>query len=111
MELTLDHISKVYRGGVLAVDEAALRIHDGSLCVLVGPSGCGKTTVLRIVAGLEEPTEGAIWIGERDVTQRAPRDRNVAMVFQSYALYPHMTVFDNMAFGLRTRRVDKDEAR
>jgi multiple sugar transport system ATP-binding protein len=96
---------------VLAVDDAALRIPDGSLCVLVGPSGCGKTTVLRIVAGLEEPTEGAIWIGERDVTQRAPRDRNVAMVFQSYALYPHMTVFDNMAFGLRTRRVDKDEAR
>jgi multiple sugar transport system ATP-binding protein len=111
MELTLDHISKVYRGGVLAVDDAALRIPDGVLCVLVGPSGCGKTTVLRLVAGLEEPTEGAIWIGERDVTQRAPRDRNVAMVFQSYALYPHMNVFDNMAFGLRTRRVDKIEAR
>jgi multiple sugar transport system ATP-binding protein len=110
-ELTLDHITKVYRGGVVAVSEAALRIPHGALCVLVGPSGCGKTTVLRLIAGLEELTDGAIWIGENDVTQRAPRDRNVAMVFQNYALYPHMTALENMAFGLRTRRMKKDEIR
>jgi multiple sugar transport system ATP-binding protein len=110
-ELSLDHVSKVYRGGVLAVSDAALRIPDGVLCVLVGPSGCGKTTILRMVAGLEKVSAGGVWIGDRDVTEKAPRDRNIAMVFQNYALYPHMTVFDNMAFGLRTRRVKKDEVK
>ena len=84
-----------------------LAVSDGELAVLVGPSGCGKSTLLRTVAGLEEPDEGTLLLGDRDVTRLAPRDRDVAMVFQSYALYPHLTVRDNLAFGLRLRGVDE----
>jgi multiple sugar transport system ATP-binding protein len=100
-------VTKVFRGGARAVSSLDLEVPDGSFFVLLGPSGCGKSTVLRLVAGLEEVTEGVIRIGGRDVTEDSPRDRDIAMVFQNYALYPHMTVFENMAFGLRTRRVKK----
>ncbi len=96
-------------GQVVAVDNLTLTAEDGEFLVLVGPSGCGKTTALRLVAGLEEPTSGLIWIGDRVVNDLPPRDRDVAMVFQSYALYPHMSVYDNMAFGLRLRGVPKAE--
>ncbi len=85
-------------GDVVAVDSVSLDIIDGEFLVLVGPSGCGKTTALRMVAGLEEPTGGEIWIGDRLVNDVSPKDRNIAMVFQNYALYPHMTAYDNMAF-------------
>ncbi len=102
-------VSKVYGRGPRAVDALDLAIRDGELLVLVGPSGCGKSTVLRMVAGLEEVTAGRIRIGERVVNEVAPRDRDIAMVFQNYALYPHMTVFDNMAFGLRRRRLGAAE--
>jgi multiple sugar transport system ATP-binding protein len=88
-----------------------LEVGDGELLVLVGPSGCGKTTTLRVIAGLEEPSEGEVWIGSRMVNGVAPKDRDVAFVFQSYALYPHMSVFDNMAFGLRMRGTPRDEVR
>ncbi len=88
-----------------------LEIKDGEFMVLVGPSGCGKTTTLRMIAGLEDVTEGRIYIGDRDVTELHPKDRNIAMVFQNYALYPHMTVYDNMAFGLRLRGVDEETIR
>ena len=108
-EVELEDVTKVYRGGVEAVSSLDLDVPDGSFFVLVGPSGCGKTTVLRIVAGLEEVTKGTIRIGGRDVTDDSPRDRDVAMVFQNYALYPHMTAYENIAFGLRTRRAKKDD--
>jgi len=98
------HVSKSYGRGQRAVSDVSLEISDGELLVLVGPSGCGKSTLLRMVAGLEEISEGEIRIGEKVVNDVAPRDRDVAMVFQNYALYPHMSVFDNMAFGLRRRR-------
>ncbi len=88
-----------------------LAISDGELAVLVGPSGCGKSTLLRTIAGLEEPDDGTLHMGERDVTHLAPRDRDIAMVFQSYALYPHLTVRDNIAFGLRLRGTDEGEIR
>jgi multiple sugar transport system ATP-binding protein len=104
----LDELTKVFDGNVLAVDHLTLEIQDGEFLVLVGPSGCGKTTVLRLVAGLEEPTRGNIWIGNRLVNEVAPRDRDVAMVFQNYALYPHMTVYENLTFGLRMRRRQMD---
>jgi multiple sugar transport system ATP-binding protein len=94
---------------VVAVDAVNLDIIDGEFLVLVGPSGCGKTTALRMVAGLEEPTDGEIWIGDRLVNDVSPKDRNIAMVFQNYALYPHMTAYDNMAFALRLRRMAKPE--
>src|SRR5579885_2063054 len=94
-----------------AVDALDLQVGDGEFLVLVGPSGCGKSTSLRMVAGLEEVDEGAIFIGDRDVTMVAPKERDVAMVFQSYALYPHMTVADNMGFALKMARVAKSEAR
>jgi len=84
-------------------------VEDGEFVVLVGPSGCGKSTVLRCIAGLEQPTEGTIHIGNRDVTNVPPRDRDIAMVFQSYALYPHLTVYDNMAFGLKMRKAPQAE--
>jgi multiple sugar transport system ATP-binding protein len=103
----LQKISKVYPGGVKAVDGIDLKIADREFVVLVGPSGCGKTTTLRMVAGLEEITSGVIRIGERIVNDVAPKDRDIAMVFQNYALYPHMTVYNNMAFGLKLRRVPK----
>ena len=109
-EILLERVSKEFGGGVLAVDDVTLRIEDGEFLVLVGPSGCGKSTLLRIVAGLEDATAGTVWIGGRDVTDLAPRERDLAMVFQSYALYPHMTVRQNLGYGLKVRRLPKAEA-
>jgi multiple sugar transport system ATP-binding protein len=103
----LQKVSKIYPGGVKAVDAIDLTVADREFVVLVGPSGCGKTTTLRMVAGLEDVSSGVIRIGERVVNDVAPKDRDIAMVFQNYALYPHMTVFNNMAFGLKMRRVPK----
>jgi multiple sugar transport system ATP-binding protein len=108
-EVAFDQVSKVYPDGTRAVSGLTLDIEDGELMVLVGPSGCGKTTALRMVAGLEEISEGVIRIGERVVNNVAPRNRDIAMVFQSYALYPHLSVYQNMAFGLRVKKVPKDE--
>jgi multiple sugar transport system ATP-binding protein len=108
-EIAFDGVTKVYRDGTVALDDLQLTVPDGSLFVFLGPSGCGKTTLLRLVAGLEEPTEGRILLGGQDVTDESPRDRDVAMIFQSYALYPHMTAFENIAFGLRSRRIDRKE--
>ncbi len=108
-EILLEGVTKVFDGGVRAVDDVALRIADGEFIVLVGPSGCGKSTLLRMIAGLEEVTEGRIEIGGADVTELAPRSRDIAMVFQSYALYPHMTVRQNLAYGLRVRKAPKAE--
>lgn len=108
-EVTLRSIRKVYSNGHVAIDDASFAIRDGELLVLVGPSGCGKSTLLRLIAGLEEPTAGTIHIGERDVTRLEPRDRDIAMVFQSYALYPHMTVQRNLGFGLKLRGHDDAE--
>ncbi|MDZ4804238.1 MAG: sn-glycerol-3-phosphate ABC transporter ATP-binding protein UgpC [Candidatus Eisenbacteria bacterium] len=105
----IDSVSKVYEGGVKAVDAASFTVNNEELVVLVGPSGCGKTTLLRMVAGLEVITSGTIQIGGRVVNDVAPKDRDIAMVFQSYALYPHMSVYDNMAFGLKLRKIPKDE--
>jgi len=110
-DITLDRLTKVYAGGVTAVDDVSLQIGDGEFMVLVGPSGCGKSTLLRMIAGLEEVTQGSISIGGIDVTEFAPRRRDVAMVFQSYALYPHMTVRKNIGYGLKVRRTPKDVAR
>ncbi len=107
--LTLKNIYKKYPGGVVAVTDVNLEIRDKEFIVLVGPSGCGKSTTLRMIAGLEEISEGELYIGDRLVNDIAPKDRDIAMVFQNYALYPHMTVFDNMAFGLKLRKVPKDE--
>ena len=107
--VTYDHVTKTYAGGTHAVDDLQLEIHDGEFLVLVGPSGCGKSTALRMVAGLEKISGGRILIGDRVVNNVAPMSRDVAMVFQSYALYPHMTVYDNLAFGLRNKKVPKDE--
>ncbi len=107
--VVLDKISKRYGGGALAVDSLDLDVADGEFVCLVGPSGCGKTTALRMIAGLEEITSGQVRIGDRVVNDLPPRDRDIAMVFQSYALYPHMTVFDNMAFGLQLRKAPKDK--
>jgi multiple sugar transport system ATP-binding protein len=108
-EVTFEDVSKVYPDGTRAVDDMSLEIQDGEFMVLVGPSGCGKTTALRMVAGLEEISEGLLKIGDRVVNQVPPRDRDIAMVFQSYALYPHLTVYDNIAFGLRLRKTPKEE--
>ena len=107
--LTLKGIYKKYPGGVVAVSDVNLEIRDKEFIVLVGPSGCGKSTTLRMIAGLEEISEGELYIGDRLVNDIAPKDRDIAMVFQNYALYPHMSVFDNMAFGLKLRKVPKDE--
>jgi multiple sugar transport system ATP-binding protein len=107
--VTFDGVGKVYPDGTKAVSGMDLKIADGEFMVLVGPSGCGKTTALRMVAGLEEISEGVLRIGERVVNHVPARDRDIAMVFQSYALYPHLTVFDNIAFGLRLRKMPKDE--
>jgi multiple sugar transport system ATP-binding protein len=110
-DIALDRLTKVYAGGVTAVDDVSLQIGDGEFMVLVGPSGCGKSTLLRMIAGLEEVTQGSISIGGTDVTEFAPRRRDIAMVFQSYALYPHMSVRKNIGYGLKVRRVPKDESR
>ena len=107
--IVLDKITKTFAGGVAAVEDVSLTIASGEFLVLVGPSGCGKSTLLRMVAGLEEVTEGTISIDGRDVTSLPPRDRDVAMVFQSYALYPHMTVRENLGYGLKVRRTPKTD--
>ena len=107
--LSLNHIYKVYSGNVTAVSDFCLEIDDKEFIVLVGPSGCGKSTTLCMVAGLEEISAGELYIGDRLVNDVAPKDRDIAMVFQNYALYPHMTVFDNMAFGLKLRKTPKAE--
>ena len=107
--LSLKHIYKKYPGGVTAVSDFNLEIKDKEFIVFVGPSGCGKSTTLRMIAGLEEITEGELFIGDRLVNDVAPKDRDIAMVFQNYALYPHMTVFENMAFGLKLRKTPKEE--
>ena len=104
----LTELTKEYRHGPRAVDDVTLEIGDGEFMVLVGPSGCGKSTLLRLIAGIEEPTAGTVHIGERDVTRLAPRKRDIAMVFQNYALYPHLSVRGNLGFGLRLRRIEKD---
>ncbi len=108
-EVAFDQVSKVYPDGTRAVSRLACEVADGEFMVLVGPSGCGKTTALRMVAGLEEVTEGVVRIGERVVNHVPSRDRDIAMVFQSYALYPHLSVRENIAFGLRVKRLSKDE--
>ena len=107
--VSYDHVTKRFAGGTLAVNDLSLEIKDTEFMVLVGPSGCGKSTALRMLAGLEEITDGEIRIGDRVVNEVAPRDRDIAMVFQSYALYPHMSVFDNLAFGLRMRGTPRPE--
>ncbi len=110
--VTFEKASRLYPGATSpAVDQLDLAIEDGELMVLVGPSGCGKSTCLRMVAGLEEVTSGAVYIGGEDVTDLPPKERDVAMVFQNYALYPHMTVFENMAFALKLRKTPKEEIR
>ncbi len=107
--LSLRHVKKVYPGNVTAVRDFNMEIEHKEFIVLVGPSGCGKTTTLRMIAGLEEISEGELYIGERLVNDVAPKDRDIAMVFQNYALYPHMTVYENMAFGLKLKKVPKAE--
>jgi multiple sugar transport system ATP-binding protein len=110
-EIVLDDVTKVYADGTVAVRNVSLEIPDGQLMVLVGPSGCGKTTILRMVAGLEEITEGIVRIGDKVVNEVSPKNRDIAMVFQNYALYPHMNVFDNMAFSLQMRKAKKSDVR
>jgi len=107
--LSLKHIYKKYPGGVTAVSDFCLEIKDKEFLILVGPSGCGKSTTLRMIAGLEEISEGELYIGDKLVNDIAPKDRDIAMVFQNYALYPHMSVFENMAFGLKLRKTPKEE--
>jgi multiple sugar transport system ATP-binding protein len=108
-QIILDHVEKIYPGGVKAIDDLNLDIKDGEFMVFVGPSGCGKSTALRSIAGLEEISGGKIQIGDRIVNDLPPKDRDIAMVFQNYALYPHMTVEQNLGFGLRLRKTPKDE--
>ena len=107
--LKLVGIYKKYAGGVTAVSDFNLDIEDKEFVVLVGPSGCGKSTTLRMIAGLEEISEGELYIDDKVVNDVAPKDRDIAMVFQNYALYPHMTVYENMAFGLKLRKTPKAE--
>src|SRR6187402_720374 len=108
-EIQLDNVTKRYPDGYEAVRDMSLDIKDGEFMILVGPSGCGKTTALRMIAGLEDITDGELKIGGDVVNDLAPKDRDIAMVFQNYALYPHMTVRENMGFALRLRGVDKEE--
>jgi multiple sugar transport system ATP-binding protein len=105
--IRLESVTKRFPNGVRAVDDVSLDIADGEFVVLVGPSGCGKTTLLRTIAGLEDSSAGTIWIGDDDVTSKTPQQRDIAMVFQNYALYPHMSVADNLAYGLKLRRMPK----
>ena len=107
--VTLEHVTKVYPNGARAVSDLSLVVEDGEFVVLVGPSGCGKTTALRMVAGLEDVTEGEVRVGDRVVNDLSPQERDIAMVFQNYALYPHMTVAENIGFALKLRHVPKDE--
>jgi multiple sugar transport system ATP-binding protein len=107
--IELEHVTKAFAGGIVAVDDVSLSIADGEFMVLVGPSGCGKSTLLRTIAGLEEITDGTISIGDVDITELPPPQRDIAMVFQNYALYPHMTVRQNLGFGLSVRRTPKRE--
>ena len=107
--IRIDEVTKVYANGVKAVDAVDLEINEGEFVVLVGPSGCGKTTLLRMIAGLEDVTEGEIYIDDADVTDRPPQKRDIAMVFQNYALYPHMTVRQNLAYGLKLKKMPKPE--
>src|SRR3954470_769838 len=108
-DVAFDRVSKIYPDGTRAVNDLNLEIEDGEFMVLVGPSGCGKTTAPRMVAGLEEISEGVLRIGDRVVNHVPSRDRDIAMVFQSYALYPHLSVYENIAFGLRVKGVAKSE--
>ena len=108
-DIVLDHVTKRYPDGFEAVKEMDLEIADGEFVILVGPSGCGKSTALRMIAGLEDITEGVLRIGGEVVNDKAPKDRNIAMVFQNYALYPHMTVRDNMGFALKLAKTPKQE--
>jgi multiple sugar transport system ATP-binding protein len=108
-EIVLDHVSKRFPDGTMAVNDANLRIRDGEFVILVGPSGCGKSTCLNMIAGLEDISQGELRIGDRVVNQLAPKDRDIAMVFQNYALYPHMTVRQNMGFALKLAKVDRAE--
>ena len=107
--LSLKNVCKVYPNGFVAVKDFNLEIADQEFIIFVGPSGCGKSTTLRMIAGLEEISSGELWIGDKLVNDVEPKDRDIAMVFQNYALYPHMTVYDNMAFGLKLRKVPKAE--
>jgi multiple sugar transport system ATP-binding protein len=102
-DIRLQRVSKVYPGGVVAVDAIDLEIRDGEFMILLGPSGCGKSTTLRMIAGLEAATSGDLYIGERRINEVDPKDRNLAIVFQNYALFPHMTVAENVAYGLQAR--------
>ena len=107
-DLKLEHIYKVYPNGVKAVNDFTMNIKDCEFIVFVGPSGCGKSTTLRMIAGLEDITAGELYIGDQIVNDMEPKDRDIAMVFQNYALYPHMTVYENMAFGLKLRHLPND---
>ena len=108
--LSLEHIGKKYPNGYEAVKDFNLEIADKEFIIFVGPSGCGKSTTLRMIAGLEDITSGTLKIGDKVVNDLEPKDRDIAMVFQNYALYPHMTVYDNMAFGLKMRKTPKDDS-
>src|SRR6266516_3520409 len=108
VSVTYEHVTKTF-GDAAAVKDFVLEVQDGEFMVLVGPSGCGKSTALRMLAGLEKVSDGRILIGDRVVNNIAPQSRDIAMVFQSYALYPHMTVYDNLAFGLRNKKIPKKE--
>jgi multiple sugar transport system ATP-binding protein len=110
-EVTLKNVTKIYEGGQVAAKDININVHDKEFVVLVGPSGCGKSTTLRMIAGLEEITSGELFIDNIKVNDVSPKDRDIAMVFQNYALYPHMTVYENMAFGLKLRKFPKDEIR
>ncbi|MBF2078647.1 MAG: ABC transporter ATP-binding protein [Synechococcales cyanobacterium T60_A2020_003] len=107
--LELHHLNKTFSPKVIPVKDVSLTVQDGEVLTLLGPSGCGKSTVLRMIAGLEEPTQGRILVGDRDITYTRPGDRNIAMVFQSYALYPHMNVYENLSAGLKLKKVPQDE--